>query len=138
VPNLQSERHGGRRDGRASRRWRFYETPAGSRPVGDFLTGLVEVDALQVHAAMLRVRRDGLAAARALGSGLWEVRAWGVAGTFRVVFAAEGKRGTILLALVAFAKKTDTTPADEIRLARSRLREWRARGSLAKTGARNR
>ena len=87
---------------------------------------------------MLRVRRDGLAVARALGSGLWEVRAWGEAGTFRVIFAPEGRRGTVLLALVAFAKKTAKTPADEIRLARSRLREWRSRGWPARTGGAHR
>ena len=47
---------------------------------------------------------------------------------YRVLFAAEGRRSQVLLALEAFTKKTQKTPPKSIVLARERLADWRARG----------
>lgn len=46
----------------------------------------------------------------------------------RILFASEGKKGRVLLALEGFAKKTQKTPEQLIRLATKRLTEWRSRG----------
>jgi phage-related protein len=77
---------------------------------------------------MDEVAELGLAAARHLRSEIYEVRASGTNRTYRVLFAAEGRRGQVLLALEAFAKKQQRTPPDAIDLALQRLRDWRSRG----------
>jgi phage-related protein len=110
------------------RRWRDSETPAGRRPVRDFLAGLDDDDAAAVLAAMKDVEKNGLAVAERLDDELHEVKADGTRQTFRVLFAPEGKHDQVLLSLEAFSKKTQKTPPAKIRLARRRLQEWRARG----------
>lgn len=110
------------------RRWRDYQTPAGRRPVRDFLAGLAEDDATAVLAAMKDVEKNGLAVAKHLEDEIHELKAEGLRQTFRILFAPEGKHEQILLALEAFSKKTQKTPPTKIRLAKRRLSEWRARG----------
>ncbi len=110
------------------RRWRDYETPAGRRPVRAFLAGLADGDAAAVLAAMGDVQKNGLAVAEYLEDEIYEVKADGFRQTFRVLFAAEGQHDQVLLALEGFSKKTQKTPPAKIRLAKRRLREWRARG----------
>lgn len=113
------------------RRWRFYRTAAGRSPVQDFLATLDLADAAAVAAAMRDVAQDGLVAARHLRGDIYEVRASGDRQAFRVLFANEGRRGQILLALEAFSKKTQRTPAPQVELAERRLADWRARGRLS-------
>jgi phage-related protein len=109
------------------RRWRDYQTSSGRRPVRDFLQSLSDEDAAEVVAAMAEVRELGLQAARKLRDDIWEVRADGNRVIHRVLFAQEGRRGFILLALVGFTKKTQRTPPDVIVLAERRLADWRSR-----------
>jgi phage-related protein len=109
------------------RRWRDYRTAAGRRPVKDFFDGLSDSDAAAVVAAMQEVQELGLSAARHLRGDIYEVRAEGDRQTFRVLFAAEGRRGQILLSLEGFSKKTRKTPSDRLRIAERRLADWRAR-----------
>jgi phage-related protein len=125
---------------RAPRRWRDYETQAGNRPVKRFLDGLSDEDAAAVVAAMTEVRDAGLDAARHLTGDIWEVRADGARVIYRVLFASEGKRGQILLALEGFKKKTQKTPPGSLQLAKRRLKDWRERGNKkrAKTGGNTR
>ena len=113
--------------GRAKRRWRHYETAAGRKPVLRFIEGLSDFDKAAVLAAMKEVRQEGNAAARHLSGGIYEVRADGERVIYRVLFAGEGEQGQVLLALVAFKKKTQKTPPGQIRLVQRRLRDWRAR-----------
>ena len=80
---------------------------------------------------MRDVAQDGLVAARHLRGDIYEVRASGDRQAFRVLFANEGRRGQILLALEAFSKKTQRTPAPQMELAERRLADWRARGRLS-------
>ena len=47
---------------------------------------------------------------------------------YRILFAEEGSRGQILLALDGFKKKTQKTPRSTIDLAKRRLADWRRRG----------
>jgi len=113
---------------RVTHRWRDYRTASGRRPIKDFLSGLSSEDLAAVVAAMSEVRRCGLVVARHLDGEIYEVRADGKAVTYRVLFAPQGKRQQILLSLVAFKKKTKKTPSGAIRLAKSRLRDWKNRG----------
>ncbi len=109
------------------RRWRTYETAAGRRPVKEFIAELSDVDAAAVVAAMKEVAVDGFEVARHLRGDIYEVRADGDRVIYRVLFAAEGRRGRVLLALEGFSKKTEKTPPQTMALAERRLRDWRAR-----------
>jgi phage-related protein len=80
---------------------------------------------LELAAAMKEVEARGLAAARHLRGEIYEVRASGNKRTLRMLFASEGRR--VFLALECFAKKTQKTPSGKIRLAESRLKDWRNR-----------
>ncbi len=111
----------------ARRRWRDYQTARGSRPVRDFLRSLSDADYADVRAAMSDVAERGLPAARHLRGDIYEVRSSGDRVAYRVLFAAEGARGQVLLALEAFKKKTQKTPPATVALAERRLRDWRSR-----------
>lgn len=92
------------------------------------LDGLSDDDAASVIAAMADVRDRGLEAARHLQDEIWEVRADGDRVIYRVLFATQGARSQILLALEAFEKKTQKTHPAKITLAKRRLRDWKRRG----------
>jgi len=79
---------------------------------------------------MKEVATEGLSAARHLRGEIHEVRADGDGVAYRVLFAPEGRRSQVLLALEAFKKKTNKTPVGSIRLAERRLQDWRSRGQL--------
>jgi phage-related protein len=55
---------------------------------------------------------------------------------YRVLFAEEGARGRVLLALEAFKKKTQKTPPAAIALAKRRLADWRRRGDQMRAAQR--
>ncbi len=109
------------------RRWRDYRTATGRRPVAAFIRELPDADAAAVVAAMKEVTLEGLGAARHLRGDVYEVRADAERATYRILFAPEGRRGQVLLALDAFGKKTRKTPPRSIALAEKRLRDWRSR-----------
>jgi phage-related protein len=115
------------------RRWRHYETTAGKRPVLEFIRKLPDGDKAAILAAMQEVRREGAQAARHLRGDLFEVRADGERVIYRILFAREGVRGQILLSLVAFNKKTQKTPPQQIELAARRLHDWRSRARTKPT-----
>jgi phage-related protein len=71
------------------------------------------------------VRRSS---ARRLRGDIHEVRADGDRQTYRILFAPEGRRSRVLLALEGFSKKAQKTPPEKIRLAERRLADWRRRG----------
>jgi phage-related protein len=113
------------------RRWRFYATAAGHKPVYEFLRDLLPehaADAAQIAEEMEHVRQGGTRAARKLSRDIYEVRIDGDRVIYRVLFSVEGERGRILLALEAFSKKTQKTPPQLIDLAERRLAAWRRRG----------
>jgi phage-related protein len=95
--------------------------------VRDFLRSLSDGDYADVRAAMGDVADRGLQVARHLRSDIYEVRSTGDRVAYRVLFAAEGARGQVLLALEAFKKKTQKTPPVTVALAERRLRDWRSR-----------
>ena len=102
----------------------------------EFLGQLTDEDVAAVAAAMKDVEQDGLVAARHLRGDIWEVRADGSRQAFRILFAPEGRRNQILLALEAFSKKTQRTPLKSIQLAEDRLSDWRRRGQRRGTESR--
>jgi hypothetical protein len=110
------------------RRWRDYRTTSGRSPVEEFIDSLSDLDAAAVLAGMAEVRERGLIAARHLEGDIWEVRVDADRVIYRVLFAEEGSRGRVLLALEGFKKKTQKTPRATIELAKRRLRDWRRRG----------
>ncbi len=110
------------------RRWRDYKTSSGRSPVEEFIDELSDSDAAGVLAGMEEVRERGLHAARRLDGEIWEVRVDGDHVIYRVLFAEEGSRGQVLLALEGFNKKTQKTPPSIIKLAKRRLADWRRRG----------
>ena len=122
---------GTRRERRIKHRWRDYETPSGRRPVKKFIDDLSDDDAASVVAAMKDVQNEGLEIARHLRDEIYEVRADGDSQAYRVLFAQEGEKGRILLALEAISKKTQKTPPQTIALASRRLKDWRRRGTDA-------
>src|SRR5713226_5972978 len=93
----------GRADRRSEvkRRWRFYRTPSGRRVIDEYFDALSETDASAVAAAMRDVRDHGLEVARHLRDDIYEVRADGVDNSYRLLFAAEGRKSRILLGLHA-------------------------------------
>lgn len=115
---------------RPRRRWRFYQTATRATPVRKFLTSpkLPADDRDEILAAMKDVQLNGLAVARHVKGDVYEVRATGAHAAYRVLFATEGARSQVLLAVSAFAKTTRRTPPAEIALAERRLADWRRRG----------
>lgn len=79
---------------------------------------------------MKEVALEGLTLARHLRGDVYEVRAVAERSSYRVLFAVEGRRGQILLALEAFTKKSQKTPGHVIDLAETRLMDWRRRGLI--------
>jgi len=71
--------------------------------------------------------RSGLRGAHHLRDDVYEVRAQGDRASYRILFAHEGAKGRILLALHAFSKQSQKTPAHELELALRRLRDWWSR-----------
>ena len=110
------------------RRWRFYETASGAKPVQAFLDNLTATEAAEVGGAMNEVAVEGLRLARHLRGDIWEVRVQSERKAFRVLFSPEGRAQQVLLALEAFTKKTQKTPPRTIQLAERRLADWRSRG----------
>jgi phage-related protein len=97
-----------------------------------FLDNLTAAEAAEVVAAMKEVAREGLRFARHLRGDIWEVRVEAERKAFRVLFSPEAKFQQVLLALEAFTKKSQKTPARMIELAERRLSAWRSRGRGAK------
>lgn len=112
---------------RYKRHWRDYKTPAGNRPVKEFLNELRPDERAAIYVAMGEVREKGLAAAKHLDGDIWEVKADTEDKFFRVLFAPEGRYGQVLLALEAIAKKSRKTPPQTLKLAKKRLSDWRRR-----------
>ncbi len=109
------------------RRWRYYRTSGGACPIEKFLADLSRADAAAVYAAMKEVREEGTRVAHFIRDEIYEVISPGEDRTYRILFSQEGKHDHILLALEGFPKKTTKVPDSEIRLAETRLADWRSR-----------
>lgn len=102
----------------------FYQTGMGNQPVRDWLSGLDAAGRHEIGLDLQRVQYRwpvGMPLVRPMGKGLFEVRTPLQDGTTaKVLFCFHGGE---LYALHGFIKKTQTTPAFELDIARKRQKE---------------
>jgi phage-related protein len=102
----------------------FYQTLAGNEPVRDWLVGLPIANRREIGLDLQRVQYRwpvGMPLVRPLGKGLFEGRTTLPDGTTaRVLFCFHGGE---LYALHGFIKKSQTTPAPDLDIARKRQKE---------------
>jgi phage-related protein len=102
----------------------FFRNDSGGEPVRQWLRGLDEADRHAIGTDLLRAQWRwpvGMPLCRAMGSGLWEIRTDLPSNrTARVLICFYAGR---LVALHGFIKKTRSTPADDLALARKRQKE---------------
>jgi phage-related protein len=103
---------------------RFYRSISGTELVRDWLKKLTGADRRTIGADLFRIQSQwpvGMPLCRSLGDGLWELRS-NLPGnrTARILFFIyDGSIG----AVHAFIKKTQTTPREDLELARRRMKE---------------
>ncbi len=103
----------------------FYRTGAGNEPVREWLKAMPKEDrkALGEDIAYVQYKWPiGKPRVDHLRGPVWEIRTALGARIARTLFAVEGGR---MILLHGFIKKTRRTPADEIKLAEKRFKEWR-------------
>lgn len=105
----------------------FYRTSGGAEPVLDWLRGLPPEDRRAIGTDLATVQFGwplGMPLCRSLGNGLWEVRSSLPSRRIaRLLFFVEGGRIGVVH---GFIKKTQKTPADDLELARRRMKEMQA------------
>jgi len=105
----------------------FYMSAAGNEPVREWLLGLSRRDRKSVGFDIKTAQYGwpvGMPLIRKLEPGLWEVRTRLEDGIARVIFTVDG--GTMVL-LHGFAKKSQKTPATDLKTARQRLADLKQR-----------
>ena len=102
----------------------FYRTAGGSQPVVEWLRSLPAEDRRVIGTDLATVQFGwpiGMPLCRSLGNGLWEVRS-NLAGrriARTLFFVGEGRIGVVH----GFIKKTQKTAADDLDLAKRRMKE---------------
>ena len=105
----------------------FFRTGAGTERVREWLKALPQSDRREVGLDLMRAQWRwpvGMPLCRPMGDGLWEIRTNLPSNRIARVLIAPDKGA--LVALHAFIKKTQKTPASDLDLARKRLKELRA------------
>jgi phage-related protein len=105
----------------------FFRTGGGREPVREWLQAMDVVDRGMVGRDLMRAQWRwpiGMPLCRAMGQGLWEIRT--DLSNHRIARVMLCMHEGMLVALHAFVKKTQKTPADELALARKRLKELRS------------
>ena len=103
----------------------FYRSAAGNEPVRDWLLGLERDDRRAVGYDIKTAQYGwplGMPLIRKLEPGLWEVRSHLTEGIARVLFTVDG---TTMVLLHGFVKKSQKTPAADLKTARKRLADLR-------------
>ena len=105
----------------------FYRTSGGTEPVLEWLRSLPAEDRRTIGTDLASVQFGwpiGMPLCRPLGDGLWEVRSRLPSRRIArlLFFVHEGRIGVVH----GFIKKTQKTPADNLDLARRRMKEMRA------------
>jgi phage-related protein len=112
------------------KRWRYFTTANGRDVVREELAAQGPDAEGQLIEAMKRAKRDGLFPYEdeQIAGELRAVRVFFDGNTYRLLYAREGQRDQILLALHVINKKDKKLPLRARRLAEKRLSEWRRRG----------
>jgi len=103
----------------------FYKTASGNEPVRDWLLGLSRDDRRSVGFDIKTAQYGwplGMPLIRKLEPGLWEVRSNLAAGIARVIFTVDEH---LMVLLHGFVKKSQKTPATDLKTARQRLADLR-------------
>jgi len=103
---------------------RFYRTEAGGSPVLDWLRGLDKDDRRAIGLDLMRVQFGwpiGRPLVGSLKDGLWEVRS--TLPSQRIARLILCFHDRVLVVLHGFIKKTQKTPADDLALAKRRMKE---------------
>lgn len=112
-------------------RWliRTYTSETGRKPVEEWLDSLAPAAQAAVLEELRLLRAFGAALemphARPLDHGIWELRARGSDGIWRVLYFHW--KGHTFGILHGFTKKTQSTPPHELAIARERMRTWLSR-----------
>lgn len=104
---------------------RFYATSAGNEPVREWLLGLTRDDRRIVGTDIKTAQYGwplGMPLIRKLEPGLWEVRSRIAGGIARVMFTVDHQ---VMVLLHGFVKKSQKTPAVDLKTARERLADIR-------------
>ena len=104
---------------------RFYATAAGNEPVREWLSGLTRDDRREIGQDIKTAQYGwplGMPLIRKLEPGLWEVRSHVEGGIARVMFTVDGQ---VMVLLHGFVKKSQKTPAADMKTARQRLSDLR-------------
>jgi phage-related protein len=103
----------------------FFQTPAGNKPVADYMRALDSRERERLTAVFRRIQTEGLAAVttRPVERDLWEIKA-GMHRTFYAVVVAR----TVTI-LHAYKKQGQRAPLADLQVARQRLAEFKARMS---------
>jgi phage-related protein len=103
---------------------RFYTTEAGRAPALDWLRGLDKDDRRAIGLDLMRLQFGwpiGMPLVRSIGDGLWEVRS--SLPSQRIARLILCFHDQMLVVLHGFVKKTQKTPANDLALAKRRMRE---------------
>ena len=103
----------------------FFETASGNQPVRDFLLERTREDRQEIGSDIFIVQKRfplGLPLVEKLDAGLWEVRSHIPDGICRIFFTVH--KETMIL-LHGFVKKSQKTPAKEMKTAKERLAAFR-------------
>ena len=106
---------------------RFFATASGNEPVREWLAGLDRDDRRAIGFDIKTAQFGwpiGMPLVRKLEPGLWEVRSQVATGIARVLFSVEGD--TMVL-LHGFVKKSQKTPANDLKIAKHRLAQLKTR-----------
>jgi phage-related protein len=104
---------------------RFFATSAGNEPVREWLLELTRDDRRAVGSDIKTAQYGwplGMPLIRKLEPGLWEVRSHVAAGIARVLFTVDG---SAMVLLHGFVKKSQKTPAVDLKTAKQRLADLR-------------
>jgi phage-related protein len=101
----------------------FYQSGSGAEPVRDWLNELPKTARRAIGEDMKTVQFGwplGMPLVRKMEKGLWEVRSHIHSGIARVLFTVVDEQ---MVLLHGFVKKSPKTPADDLQVARQRMRE---------------
>ena len=111
----------------------FFRTEAGNEPVRDWLKSLPREERHSIGEDLLTVQYAwpvGKPLVDNLGEGIWELRSRLPSRIARVLFIVSEEK---IIVLHGFIKKTQKTPAQNLRLARRRKREYEQQNEQKQT-----